>query len=352
MTLDPVFRSKEAVRQIKEDGFLDRMTDSLKAHREAIQYTYNLLPDIIGKNYIKPLRIEDEHTEFLQNHFFLILFHSVLKTLGCSGERLRFYSRLNFCIKGIVTAGDNIFDNEAKELLPLNMQNNGIRFKSIVQLLCFDRLLHSSCNDEITAGWLTKKKAAAIQKDILNQLICIGKLEGSEENGVDVILTVDEMVEKVHRVRGGMLFSLAFIAPLELEDNKEIKKLKIAENAISNLGTAFQIVDDLTDFEFDLSRRSNNLLCAAAFHGKNESTRIAIRELLNGKKPEPNMVETVFAENAYEVLERARNEGKKAFEQLAELGFWFPPEHSSDLIHAIVGIEGVSRMEELTSMAK
>jgi hypothetical protein len=48
----------------------------------------------------------------------------------------------------------------------------------------------------------------------------IGKLEGSEEGGVDEIPTPDEMVERVHRVRGGALFALAFVPPAVLEEGR------------------------------------------------------------------------------------------------------------------------------------
>ena len=40
MTLDPVFRSKEAVDQIMEDGFLLNMADSYDAHQQAIRHIY------------------------------------------------------------------------------------------------------------------------------------------------------------------------------------------------------------------------------------------------------------------------------------------------------------------------
>lgn len=349
MTLDPVFRSKEAVNQMMKDGYLENLADSLECHRETIRHIRGLMPNIIEEAYLIPGYLDDNNLVFLQNHFFLILFHSIFKAIGCSEINLRFYSRINFCIKGIVTAGDNIFDDETKDLISLDVGNNGSRFKSILQLLCFDRLIYRVCDDEIRDGWLSRKKTMLIQKEILNRLIYIGKLEGSEENGVDEILPVDEMIEKVHRVRGGALFSLAFIAPMIIEGDGIRDRLEVAENAVRKLGIAFQIVDDLTDFEFDLSRRSHNILCAAATYNEDEKVRSAIKKLLNGKKPEPNMVEGIFSDSARKVLKRAEEEGKKAFDQLAGLGFWFPPEHSSDVIRAIVGIEGIARMEKLTS---
>jgi len=350
MTLDPVFRSREAVRQIKEDGFLDRMDESLAAHRETLAYVHGLMPEIIDRRFLSPAPPEEGVSlELLQNHFFLILFHSIFKSLGTSAERLRFYARLNLCIKGTVTAGDNLFDDEGKSLLPLELGGAGHRFGSILQLLCFDRLSARVYRAAIGEGWLTRTAADAMDKGLLNRLAAIGTLEGQEERGVDEVLTVDDMIARVHRVRGGSLFSLAFIAPEVIETGALRERFVAAERAISDLGTAFQIVDDLTDFEFDLTRRSHNILTAAAYHSDDERVRAAIRDLLKGKRPEPNLVETVFARPAKAVLDRARGLGRSAFEQLQALGFWFPPERSDTLIHSIVGIEGVARMESLTS---
>ena len=349
MTLDPVFRSQDAVEQIRRDGFLERMADSRLAHEEAIRYIHGLMPQVLGPGYMDPQAAVPGEIEFLQNHFFLILFHSVFKTLDPGPARMLFYSRLNFCIKGVVTAGDNLFDDEAKKLLPLAVDGAGTRFASILQLLCFDRLMHRVCDDAVADGCITRDQAIAVHRGLLDRLASIGTLEGSEEKGVSEILPVDEMIEKVHRVRGGSLFSLAFVAPLILEEGEVRGRFEKAEQAIRDLGTAFQIVDDLTDFEFDLTRRSHNIVFAAAYHSGNPAERDAISRLLDGEPPEPRMVETVFRSCAASVLDRARAEGRRAFERLAELGFWFPPEHSDQLVHAIVGIEGVERMESLSA---
>ena len=346
MTLDPVFRSKAAIRQIEEDGFLEHMADSLVAQVETIEYVHELLPEIIDSRFLHSAEPENEEIEFLQNNFFLTLFHSIFKSLGTDPDHLRFYVRANFCIKGLVTAGDNLFDDEEKMLLPFNLES-GARFASILQMLTFDRLMHRLCDDTRKEGWLDAATASEVHRSLLNMLADIGTLEGSEEDGVDEILTVDEMIETVHRVRGGSLFSLAFVPPKVIESGEVLEKFKEAERAIDHLGTAFQIVDDLTDFEFDLTRKSHNILVAAAHHDGDADARSAITDLLNGAEPTPGMVEGVFADCARSVLDRAEAEGRKAFEILKALGFWFDPERSDLLVQAIVGLEGVSRIEEL-----
>jgi geranylgeranyl pyrophosphate synthase len=89
---------------------------------------------------------------------------------------------------------------------------------------------------------------------------------GAEEKGVTEIPPVRAMIEAVHRIRGGLLFSMAFIGPRLIEPPRAENGLSSAEAAAARLGTAFQIVDDLVDFEQDLVRGSHNLLRAHITH--------------------------------------------------------------------------------------
>ena len=349
MTLDPVFRSMKAVAHLREEGFLERMADSIAAQREATEHIHALLPGLLAEEYVLPAAAQEDELAFLQGNFFQILFHSVLQTLGCSQEHLRLYARMNLCIKGIVTAGDNLFDDEAKMLLALRLPSAGPKFASILQMLCFLRILDTVCEDAVMEGSLPIEASRAARREILSRLAGVGALEGSEEDGVDEILPVEEMVERVHRVRGGALFSLAFAAPNHIEAGDLSARLRLAEDGIRDLGTAFQIADDLTDFEFDMGRRSHNLLVSEAYHSEDPAARAAIRELLGGAPVQAGMPEGVFAACARSVLARAETQGRAAFDKLASLGFWFRPELSHHLVHAIVGENGVERMERIAS---
>ena len=55
------------------------------------------------------------------------------------------------------------------------------------------------------------------------------------------------------------------------------------------------------------------------------------------------------AESAHAVLDRAYEEASAAFRSLHDLGFWFDPALSREVVHAIVGLEGVARMQALTT---
>jgi len=358
MTLSPVFRSHDAVRLLAERGVWERLAPDMEAQARAVRLLYRDFEEVLGEEFRGPpahVPSADEVTtpsglHFLQEYFFLILFRSIFGSLGVPENRLRVYTELNFCIKGTITAADNLFDDQAKSLLPL-ADHAGARFLSILQLMCFERLLRRVLDRAAVAGTLDSGDVGRIQRALMDRMASIGVLEGSEEGGVAEVPHPDDMVEEVHRVRGGSLFALAFAAPSVLEEGDLAGKMASAEEAIARLGTAFQIVDDLTDFEFDVGRRSHNLLVAQIRHEGSAKERAALEPMWERGAAPPGVVEEVFAASARAVLERAYAEARASFVALSALGHWIDVTLAQDVVHAIVGLDGVARMEALTSRA-
>lgn len=362
MTLSPVFRSAAAVKLLQDEGILDRMAPALEAQAQAVRAVHADLEQLLDAAFrLPPPEVSGgpgasaigtdglEGLSFLQEYFFLVLFRSLFEALGIAPERLERYAEVNFCIKGTITAADNLFDDQSKRLLPLNT-GEGSRFLSILQLMCFERLIRRALDRGVASGHYAEAARDAVLKGLLDMMARIGKLEGSEEGGVSEIPIPEAMIERVHRVRGGALFALAFVAPGVLETGEVLARVQRAEPAIARLGTAFQIVDDLTDFELDLERRSHNLLISQIHHHGTETERGALQSLLDGG---PVLAEELvggpFRTSARAVLERAYVEARASFAALAELGFWFPESLADEVVHAIVGLEGVRRMERLSA---
>ena len=356
MTLSPVFRSQRAVELLAEHGVWERLAPDMEAQADAVRLIYRDLEGIVGPEFRSdtphvPTAAEvgtPDGLHFLQEYFFLILFRSIFGSLGVPADRLQAYTELNFCIKGTITAADNIFDDQAKSLLPLSA-HSGARFMSILQLMSFERLLRGVLDRAIARGIVTDAQRAEIQRALMDRMASIGVLEGSEEGGVDGIPEPDAMIEAVHRVRGGSLFALAFAAPSVLETGAQRHQMEASEGAVARLGTAFQIVDDLTDFEFDVGRRSHNLLVSQIHHSGSEAEKAAFEPLWQGAPVPRGAVETVFQGSARAVLERAYSEARAAFDALQRLGHWFDPALAEEVVHAIVGLDGVARMEALTT---
>lgn len=349
MTLSPVFRSKAATDLLKERGIWDRMRPAMEDQARAVKLLHEDLRAVLDDQFIDPSPYADvtaDSLEFLQEYFFLILFRSLFESLGFDRKRLSFYCELNFCIKGTITAADNIFDDQAKSLLPLKT-HAGTRFMAILQLMCFERLVRRACERAVESGAIERRQIDPLLHDLLSLMASIGELEGSEESGVEEIPSPELMLETVHRIRGGALFALSFIAPRILETGEAARKVSQAEDAVARLGTAFQVVDDLTDFEFDLTRRSHNLL-TAQIHAHGSAEEKAMLDRLWSRQASPEgLVESLFADSARSVLQFAYAEARQSFETLAELGFWFPADLSHEVVHAIVGMDGIARMEAI-----
>jgi hypothetical protein len=352
MTLSPVFRSDEAVRTLKLEGVWSRLDPAARGQAAAVANVRRDLPAVLDQTYIDMGALAGEDPgetiglEFVQEFFFLILFRSVLQTIGMATPDLALCSELNFCIKGTITAADNLFDDQDKALLPLKT-GEGARFRSILQLLAFERLASRTLERGVCAGSISRPSAEQFQRELLSRMAAIGSLEGSEEGGVEGVLEPDFMIEQVHRVRGGALFELAFIAPRLLEASVEPPLLSRAQRAISKLGTAFQIVDDLTDFEFDMAHGSHNLLVSQITHGGSAEEQARLKALGEVTARTSDVVTELFADSGRAVIERGEEQAREALEELRSLGFWFPPELGGQLVRAIVGLDGVERMRAL-----
>ncbi|MDC0160032.1 polyprenyl synthetase family protein [Gemmatimonadales bacterium] len=357
MTLSPVFRSPKAVQLLAEKGIWSQLALDIEAQADAVRAVHRDFEGVIGAGFRKPANpapadwtvTTPKGLEFVQEYFFLILFRSIFRSLGVEEGRLQAYSELNFCIKGTITAADNLFDDQSKTLLPL-AQNAGSRFMSILQLMAFERLTRSVLDRAVSVSIIEEGAVLIIQRALMDRMAEIGVLEGSEEGGVEDIPTPEEMVTRVHRVRGGSLFALAFAAPSVLEEGALKIRMNVAEEAIARLGTAFQIVDDLTDFEFDVGRRSHNLLVAQVHHSGTDKERMALERIWKDGYCRDGTVEDTFASSARQVLERAYIEARASFSSLEGLGYWFDPALADEVVHAIVGLEGVARMQALSGV--
>ena len=348
MTLSPVFRSERSADRLAEWGLPGQLSGAIEEQRRALAEIHAMLPAIIDARYVQQCPAPESDVVFLQENFFPVLFTAILAAAGCRPSRLHTYALINCCIRGLITASDNLFDGEHKRCLPLALGSEGPCFSSIMELLCHQRLLRRALDRAVLEGDASHQQTDDAERALLSSLAAIGRLEGQEEAGVDCVLPVDEMLARVHRVRGGALFELAFIAPLHLESGPVRQRCLVATSAARRLGTAFQIVDDVTDLEIDAQRHTHNLLLAAAWHDGSAQERAFAAGLLHGQRPRPGSIEQTLAASAGRVLAIAVSEAERAFSEISGLGLVLPPQRAHDLVSAIAGAAGQARLEELS----
>lgn len=191
--------------------------------------------------------------EYVKTNVFSILFLAIYGALGIPPARRKFYGAVNSCVRGIVTATDNILDNEDKALLPLPLPSGAKRFKSVMSALLYDRVLDGLADDH------GPEKKAAFQRELASALYTIGEVEAEEEVGLKKVAPAGEIVRRVHARRGGNLLKLAFIAPSVYEKENRDALEKAAEG-VHSIGMALQMVDDVVDLAEDARGLKNNYL--------------------------------------------------------------------------------------------
>ena len=333
MTLSPVFRSKESIEFLRKQGYIDKFQNALDIQKKARDKISNL----VYAHYSKPLHgsIQKDDMTIFENDFFLILFIELCRNIG--SKNVDWCAMFNYCIRGRITAADNLFDDEDKKTLPFNDKIKG-KLRTILELITYDHLFHCLGKDI--------NNYDDIKRALDNKIFEIGKLEGSEENGVDEIIEPEQMIDSVHRVRGGALFELGIIAPKMLEPEKKEYWEKVNE-AIHDIGTAFQIVDDITDFEFDLKRKSHNLVLSEIYHNGTPAEKEILMRYLDEGSNNNKLVETYFVESAYRVVQHAYRIAREGFVKLQQLGFWYNPEHTEQFVNAILGDTGTPRLKKI-----
>ncbi|OQX15580.1 MAG: hypothetical protein BWK76_12915 [Desulfobulbaceae bacterium A2] len=325
---------------IKYFAALRRFLGAVEEHRAVEQRVLASFEDFLDQRYRRPLVSVLGRFAYAQKNFFSSLFLSIYQTLDITPDRRSFYGVINHCLRGIVTGADNLLDAEYKEMLPLDFAPGAIRFKSVMHILLFDRILCREVRRAADEGIIEVTQMESLHKALLDALVPIGAEEASEEGGVDVILSPAEICSSVHMFKGGKLLCLAFVAPLHLEANR---RLRIAEAGVYSIGMALQLIDDLTDLFDDIRDRRHNYLASVIQHEGLVEERGQLERLREGAAP-VGQVETMFPNSVRVVMARAIGEAASGFDRLSEAGHWIEREQAMQLIRFLFRLRGVKRL--------
>lgn len=122
---------------------LRKLFQAAGEHQQIEEAILSRFGDLLEPRYRSPAKARGNRLQYLQKNFFSSLFLSIYAALDIPPQRRQFYGQINHCIRGLVTACDNLLDDEYKELLPFNFPEPAIRFKSVMHLLCLDRILEN-----------------------------------------------------------------------------------------------------------------------------------------------------------------------------------------------------------------
>lgn len=231
----------------------------------------------------------------LERNFFSALFLLSMVRAGIPSPRRRLYAGINQCLRAMVTGCDNLLDDEYKPTLETDLPREGVRFRSVLDIMVADRVLVYLLLDEGVPADRVRACAAAS----LTALTRSGAQEAAEEAGTGgPPLPPERVLAEIHHYKTGLLFQAVWAVPGALGDADSPLAEAMAE-ALYRIGMGCQILDDLTDLADDLRRNRHNFVAALAFHGDSESNFTAhgerIRAAARDGKDSPSILADVPA---------------------------------------------------------
>ena len=201
----------------------------------------------------------------LTKNFLSALFLYSYQRADIVASRRIMYATINQCLRGMVTGCDNILDDEYKKTLETDLPDQGVRFRSVVDIMVSDRILFEILLNELKDNKLSYSKVLKSNAASLHALLGSGVQEASEESGIDRILTPREVLASVHHFKTGLLFQSPWAIPRALENCGKEKVTFILE-ALYKIGMGCQIMDDMVDLASDLRLRRHNYVASVIFH--------------------------------------------------------------------------------------
>ena len=322
---------------------LRKLFQSAGEHQQVEEAILARFRDLLEPRYQSSAKARNNRLQYLQKNFFSSLFLSIYTALNISPQCRHLYGQINHCIRGLVTACDNLLDDEYKELLPFNFPEPAIRFKSVMHILCLDRILEKIARQAVVDGLLAPYAVEPLLDTIFRAMVPIGAEEAMEEGGITEILTPKAVLDSVHMYKGGKLLCLAFAAPLFLETERQAT-LTLAETGIYRIGMALQVIDDLTDFHEDIGNQNHNYLVSTVHHEGEVLEQQVLAAIMNNKGQAQEAVESLFPCTLKRVMAQAIGEALAGFAALEEAGYWYKEKQAITIIRFLFTIRGVGRL--------
>jgi hypothetical protein len=298
----------------------------MRAHRSMEDEFRERLLTIVGKSMALEFPFRDlGAARYFESNIFSILFLSIFLSLGLPEPRVRAYGLILHSLRGVVTSTDNILDRESKGALRIQGAHGWV-LPNVMLLLLQSGLLYEVLSELAQNPGLRH----SLQGQIIAALQEIASEEVDEEHEINEVLIPGEILDRIHRYRGGRLLELAFIAPVMLETERA-GELRVASDAVHRIGLGLQILDDITDLSVDLQSLNHNILRSwIVHHGPDgpvtddDLRTLPLEDLKCPWKTFPNATRAV--------LKQATDEARAGFAALGNLGFPVDPEGVDDLL--------------------
>lgn len=255
---------REFTDQIAEERVFDPFSALEEELASALSIYWSTAGDILRGSGVELLDPPDDFFSIDKN-FFSTLFLYSYKRAGIPRSSRIMYGAVNQCLRGMVTGCDNILDDEYKMTLATSLPKQGVRFRSIVDIMVSDRVLFEILLRKSLEEGLSYDQVISASAASLRALVKSGVQEASEEGGIDRILDPTEILRLVHHYKTGILFQCPWAVPSTIE---RMGKENIAPiiDALYRIGMGCQIMDDMVDLPEDARKKGHNYLISLIYH--------------------------------------------------------------------------------------
>jgi hypothetical protein len=276
----------------KGDPFA-KLEDELFA---ALYLYWSKAADILKGSGITLLHPGDDFFS-LEKNFFSTLFLYSYHRANISKPRRIFYSAINQCIRGLVTGCDNILDDEYKKTLETDLPEQGVRFRSVLDILVSDRVLFEILIKGYQDDEYNIQKVLKASISSLHALTPSGAQEASEEGGIHDILQPDQVLQLIHHYKTGLLFQCPWAVPCIIE-SFEKETVAFLLDALYHIGMGCQIMDDMADLSMDMRKRHHNYAISLIYYGSDSDDWSRLKSLIK-LNPGPDENKNLLLEFPY-----------------------------------------------------
>jgi len=200
-----------------------------------------------------------------RKNLFSTLFQSVYQLMEIPEPRRLLYGKIIHLFRIWVTSADNLLDDEDKEVVPIAMPGSARVMRQVVAVMAADRVLSECLNDAVDEGLLTVTQRDAIARESLCRLLPSAAQEASEEGGITVRPSPEEVLHVIHRLKTGLLFQVAFVGPDLVETAAPARSARLREG-LMDFGLGCQVLDDIRDLARDLMEKRHNIVLSTLAH--------------------------------------------------------------------------------------
>ena len=213
---------------------------------------------------VRPAPLPEANLAWRKN-IFSTLFQSVYHLMDIPRPRRLLYGKLIHLFRIWVTSADNLLDGEDKEVVPLAMPGQARVMRQVVAVMAADRVLADLLNEAVAMGVVSAPQRDELARESLRRLLPSAAQEATEEGGIRDRPLPEEVLQVIHRLKTGLLFNVAFVAPEIVEPAATARGARLRAG-LMDFGLGCQLLDDIRDMARDLLERRHNYVLSALAH--------------------------------------------------------------------------------------